>query len=284
MKLRPSRRQVLAGMLGAIAGGGAAHATTRGRDHFEQTQTDLWLPGIDDAHDGLRIGQLSDVHVGLSTPESRIRAAVERLNEAKPDLVFLTGDYVTHSERPVPQVPLALGGICAPVFVVLGNHDHWVNAPALREGFERLGYTVLQNAHTVTRARGRSLTVLGVDDGRSGHDDVAQTFRGARPDGTRLVLTHAPPTADKLPPDGNLACFSGHTHGGQVAVPKVTEAVMRRAGQPYVAGLYRTSGNNLLYVNRGLGFGRGGFAFRVRSDPELSWFTLRKKAPGGQES
>ncbi len=245
----------------------------RWRDHFALNEYVLHVPGLNPTHEGLRVAQLSDIHVGQATSDLRIRRAVEAVNASAPDLVFLTGDYVTHSPRPLPRVREVLAGLRGPVFVVLGNHDHWVNAPYLREGFERLGYTVLQNEHRVVHVRGAPATVLGVDDGRTGRDDVEATFRGAPTSGTRLVLAHTPPTVEKLQPYAGLVQFSGHTHGGQFVVRGLTEALFRRAGQPYINGHYTVRGNQL-YVNQGLGFGFGGPYLRRGTEPEVAFFTL----------
>ncbi|OJT17130.1 metallophosphatase [Archangium sp. Cb G35] len=249
-------------------------ARLRWRDHFTLSENVLHVPGMHREHDGLRIAHLSDIHVGQATSAVRIRRAVAEVNARTPDLVFLTGDYVTHSPKPLPRVIELLAGFTSPVFVVLGNHDHWVDAHYLRTGFERLGYTVLQNEHRVVPMRGAPVTVLGIDDGRTHRDDVETTFRGAPESGTRLVLTHAPPTVDKLPPNGNLVQFSGHTHGGQFVVRGLTEAIFRRAGQPYIQGHYHVRGNQL-YVNMGLGFGFGGPYLRRGTYPEVAFFTLR---------
>lgn len=246
----------------------------RWRDRFSVTDTTLCVPGLSPQHDGLRVAQLSDVHVGQATSALRIRRAVEAVNRARPDLVFLTGDYVTHSPRPLPRVAGLLEGLRAPTFVVLGNHDHEVDAPYLRDTFERLGYTVLQNAHALVRVRGALACVLGVDDQHSGHADVDATFDGAPSSGTRLVLAHTPPTIEHLPAHENLVQFSGHTHGGQFVVRGLTERIFRRYGQPYIRGHYTVRGNQL-YVNRGLGFGFGGAYLRRGSEPELAFFTLR---------
>jgi hypothetical protein len=247
------------------------------RDLFTLTENVLHIPGLPAEHDGLRVAQLSDVHVGQATSSVRIRRAVEAVNAAAPDLVFLTGDYVTHSPKPLPRVPELLSGLRGPVYVVLGNHDHWVDAPYLRRGFERIGYTVLQNEHRVVHLRGAPLTVLGIDDGLTGRDDVEATFRGAPTSGTRLVLAHTPPTIEKLPAHAGVVQFSGHTHGGQFIVRGLTEAIFRRAGQPYIRGHYTVNGNQL-YVNRGLGFGFGGPYLRRGSEPEVAFFTLRPAA------
>jgi len=252
-------------------------ARLRWRDHFMLSENVLHVPGLHSAHDGLRIAHLSDIHVGQATSAVRIRRAVAEVNAQNPDFVFLTGDYVTHSPKPLPRVIEQLAGFNSPVFVVLGNHDHWVNGPYIREGFERLGYTVLQNEHRQVHVKGAPVTVLGIDDGRTGRDDVKTTFRGAPESGTRLVLTHAPPTVEKLPAHAGLVQFSGHTHGGQFVVRGLTEAIFRRAGQPYISGHYRVNGNQL-YVNRGLGFGFGGPYLRRGAEPEVAFFTLRREA------
>jgi predicted MPP superfamily phosphohydrolase len=249
----------------------------RWRDHFALNEYELHVPGLHPNHDGLRVAQLSDIHVGQATSDIRIRRAVMAVNASSPDLVFLTGDYVTHSPKPLPRVREVLSGLTGPVFVVMGNHDHWVNVAYLREGFERLGYTVLQNEHRVVHVRGAAATVLGVDDGRTGRDDVAATFRDAPTSGTRLVLAHTPPTVEKLPPHQGLVQFSGHTHGGQFWLGGLTEALFRRAGQPYIRGHYHVRGNQL-YVNQGLGFGFGGPYLRRGTEPEVAFFTLRATA------
>ena len=120
-------------------------------------------------------------------------------------------------------------------------------------------------------------TVVGVDDSTTKHDDVHKAFQGAHK-GSRLVLTHTPSAAKKLPVDEDLLCLSGHTHGGQWEVPQLTEGIFKRIGQPYYRGYYRLRGNQL-YVNRGLGYGKGTRLPRLNSDPELSVLTLRRVEP-----
>jgi predicted MPP superfamily phosphohydrolase len=274
-----TRRTFLSALASTATGATAAEAAPRRyspKERFEITRTELFVEGLDPSHDGLVIAQISDVHVGRNTPDGRVIVAVRELNAAKPDLAVLTGDYVTTRSDPFDRVPLLLKNIAAPTFAVLGNHDHYADAKRLRRDLENVGYTVLQNEHTVTRIRGAPFTVLGVDDERTGHEDVPQTFKGAPTEGSRLVLAHTPPTANRLPAWANLVCLSGHTHGGHFMIPRVTEGIFKRAGQPYIRGLYKVRGNQL-YVNRGLGFGAGGPILRMNSDPELSLITLRRQ-------
>ena len=270
-----SRRGMLAAVMSAVMLPKAARAERRlaANEHFEITHPELFIPGLNPAHDGLKIGQLSDIHIGRGSPDGRVIAAVRILNDENPDLVMLTGDYVTTKRDPYDRVPDLLRGIEAPVYAVMGNHDHYTDAPLLRKKLEGIGYTVLQNEHSVLRIKGSDFTVLGVDDCTTHHDDVELTFKG-KPKGSRLVLAHTPTGANKLPPWEGLLCLSGHTHGGQVHVPRLTEGLFSRAGQPYIRGHYAVRGNQL-YVNRGLGFGRGTALPRVDSEPELTIFTLR---------
>ncbi|MBK7857418.1 MAG: metallophosphoesterase [Archangiaceae bacterium] len=259
----------------------AARAATKpGTDFFEVSRTEVFIRGLDPAHDGLTVGQLSDIHVGAATPDERIVAAVSAMNDAKPDIAVLTGDYVTTSRDPRSKVGELLGKLTVQSFAVLGNHDHWTHSGEVGTALEKQGIAVLRNQNTTVRVKGADLTVLGVDDTTTKSDDVGQTFKGARTRGSRLVLTHTPTGVRKLPPWSDLLCLSGHTHGGQIHVAGLTEAFFRRFGQPYLRGHYEVNGNQL-YVNRGLGFGRGGRHPRVDSEPELAMLVLRRAPEDG---
>ena len=273
-----SRRTVMSAMVGTalIPAGARACATATQRASFELEHREIFLRGLDPAHDGLRIAQLSDIHVGRRTPDGRVLAAVAAVNALAPDLVMMTGDFVTTNADPREKISELLSGIVAPTFSVLGNHDHWTNAAEVKTQLHRIGSTVLQNQHTTFRINGSDFTVLGMDDSTTRNDRVADTFRGAPTAGSRLVLTHTPTGADQLPENDDLFCLSGHTHGGQMHVPRVTEFFFKSFGRmPYLRGHYAVRGNQL-YVNRGLGFGRGTAAPRIDSEPEVTLITLRR--------
>ncbi|PTL83617.1 metallophosphoesterase [Vitiosangium sp. GDMCC 1.1324] len=269
-----SRRELLAGGAATtlLFHPGRALASGPG---FQVEQVELEVPTLEPEHDGLRVAQLSDIHTGRLTPDGRVIGAVRQVNALAPDVVLLTGDYVTWRCDAPERMAELLKGITAPTVAVLGNHDHWTHPERIQRGLEGCGYAVLRNHNTTLTLRGRPVTFLGVDDGNSRHDDVLATWRGAPASGTRLVLTHTPSTFRKLEPNMGLACFSGHTHGGQWVVPGLTKAALGIAGERYMRGEYRDRGN-VLYVNRGLGSGRGGILPRLGSEPELTLFTLRR--------
>jgi uncharacterized protein len=272
------RRSVLHAVAGSFAAAASARAESKRNPTdlgaaFELTHHEVRLASLLPEHDGLRIAQLSDIHIGRDVPDERVIAAVDAVNEAKPDLVVLTGDYVTHHNDPIEHVPVLLKRLRGTVVSVLGNHDHWTNPIQVSREMRSVGFHVLQNQHTVLRLRDKPFSVIGIDDAVSKHEDIHQSFRGVQA-GSSLVLAHAPSTFDRLPSGAGLLCLSGHTHGGQWYIEGLSEALFARAGQPYIRG-HHQRGNNQLYVNRGLGFGHHTRLPRVNSDPEVVLITLR---------
>ena len=128
----------------------------------------------------LRIAHLTDQHVGRITPFEVQMAAVEMTNAESPDVVFLTGDFVCHSQLYLDQLTEIMRAFKAPVLAVLGNHDHWSGADEVRRALERGGVEVLQNRHTVLTLRDQRLQVVGLDDAYTGHASRAEAVKGLR--------------------------------------------------------------------------------------------------------
>lgn len=273
-----TRRAFLRGLSAATLAPFAARAERKllASEFFEVEEIEVGLTSLDPAHDGLRIAQLSDLHIGHGVPDGRIINAVRAVNALQPDLVVMTGDYVTTKKDPLWRVPEFLEPLNAPRVAVFGNHDYWSGPVELHDGLERIGVSVLQNENTAVRLKGVDFNVIGVDDSTTKHDDVPRAFKGAGK-GSRLVLTHTPSCAKKLPEDEDVLCLSGHTHGGQWNVPQLTRGVFKSVGQPWFRGAYQVRGNQL-YVNRGLGFGKGTRLPRINSQPEVTLITLRHLA------
>lgn len=267
-----SRRRLLTTAV-AFAAVGAARRADACPSRLVVEQRAFTVDGLHPAHHGLRVAQLSDLHVGPGTPRALVREAVAAVNAAQPDLVVLTGDYLVLARSGVGRMREELFGLQAPTVATLGNHDHWVDPAGARRALEGHGYAVLQNASTTLTLRGEPFTVVGVDDLATGHADVPRAFAGARA-GSRLVLAHVPRTAQALAARAEpMLVLSGHTHGGQLRVPLLTDALLRGlGGERWVRGAYRV-GAVQLYVNRGLG--TSGVPLRVGSPPELTLATLR---------
>ncbi len=248
------------------------------------TSTELRVSGLDPRHEGLRIAHLSDIHVGRSTPRAHVRAAIELANAARPDVIVMTGDYVCWSRHEIPMAEEQLAGLAARrVICVLGNHDYFTSGRGVSEALTRNGYEVLRNQHTVVEVDGAPLTFVGIDDPITRHDDADAAFAGVGTDGTRVVLTHYPGRhgADidacgaQLAARGGDVVLCGHTHGGQINVPRLTHAIMDRVGLRYRRGHYELGARARLYVTPGVGFSGPRVRVGKGTAAEVAVHTLR---------
>ena len=208
------------------------------------------------ALDRLRVVQLSDIHNGPFTGPGQIERAVEEANRLDPDIVALTGDYVSHEREyaaPCAEILGRLRARCG-VFAVLGNHDHWVDAPLITDLFRAEGITVLVNEGMRFEhpdRPGANFWLAGVDDTMTGQEDLPLALAGSRADEMKLVLAHNPLVLRRAAREGVDLVLAGHTHGGQVTWRSETS----RSGRPrrrLLRGLGR-QGDTQIYVSRGLG-------------------------------
>lgn len=235
----------------------------------------------------LRVVQLSDLHVGLVTPQAVQLAAVALTNAQAPDLVVLTGDYIARSLRHLDTLEALLADIEAPMIAVLGNHDHWHGAEEVRRTLRRAGVQVLDNAWTLVELDGRRLQVVGLDDDATGHADPRAATRGLRADLPTLGLSHIGELADELWDRGVSLVLSGHTHAGHVMLEEAQHLTLPGLmGHRYVHGLYgcrlgeRAPG--ALYVSAGIGASVFGLRLGERARREIPVFELGL-APGSFE-
>jgi predicted MPP superfamily phosphohydrolase len=253
---------------GSLAMLGGVLATRR---HPRLVTRELVVDGLPPELDGYRIGQISDIHCGSYTPPARVARWVDRLNATRPDLIAVTGDLISSGDHHVEAVAGALGGLSARdgVFACMGNHDYFTDAD-VAAALERRGITVLRN-RGVTLPH---LHVAGVDDTWSRRDDVQAALAG-RPDGVfTLLLAHDPNLFPQAVEAGVDLTLSGHTHGGQLAVPWLNRRLsLARVITPFAAGLYRI-GRSLLYVN--VGAGTTGPPVRLGARAELTLLVLKK--------
>lgn len=241
---------------------------------------DVPVPGLDPRHDGVTIAHLSDIHVGRLTPAAHVRAAIELANQAAPDVVALTGDYVCWKKHEIELVREQLGGLRATrVAATLGNHDYFTGARGVTHALEGHGYDVMKNRHSTVAVRGAPLVLVGIDDPVTRHHDVDAAFagvpaKGGEAGGTTIALCHDPELAPALVERGARLVLSGHMHGGQIYVRGVTDRIIARMGRRYRRGFYPIDDGHL-YVTPGVGF--SGVTVRVGEGTasEVALFTLR---------
>jgi uncharacterized protein len=235
----------------------------------------LFHPALPRPFEGLRIAQVADVHAGVFMPPERIERVRLLVEGLEPDLVVFTGDQLDRRDIDAEIFVHGFASVSAPLGVwgILGNHDHAAGADLAIGAMEAVGITPLVNQTTLIERGGAKMLLAGVDDldaiGRPGPD--FSILDAAHAD-IRVLLCHQPNGWH----DGRLAgadiTLSGHTHGGQIALP--TRGVnVARLGTPYIAGPYR-HGRALLYVSRGVGV--GAVPLRIGSPPEVDLITLRR--------
>ncbi len=257
------------GMLSLAVGADAVLGRPRVRRRVVRVE------GLAPELDGYRIGQLSDVHCGPNVPERKVSSWVSRLNALDLDLVTVTGDLITHGSSHVEAVARALGGLRAKdgAFACMGNHDYFTDGEHLARELERRGLIVLRNRGVVLERGKARLYVAGVDDTWTSRDDLGRAL-AKRPEGVPTVLlAHDPDLFPQARERDVELTLSGHTHGGQLAVPGVRRLSLARFITRWTAGLYR-QGRSWLYVNRGAG--TTGPPARLGAPPELAVITLRR--------
>lgn len=272
--------------LGAVGVGGAAGLYSwKGEPGWlEITAQSVRLPRLHPAFAGYRIVQLSDIHADESwMNKERLEAIVALTNEQQPDMVVITGDFVTKARPRALEALEALQELKARdgVFGVLGNHDYWSDSQVVRTTLEKVGVQELyDSAHTLTRGDAM-LHLVGLDDlwpesdlllPVSVHADRLQTILETVPqEGAIVLLVHEPDFADVAAATSRIGLqLSGHSHGGQVRIPLLGSPVVPPLGEKYVAGLY-TVGPMLHYTHRGLGMVSPQVRFNCR--PEIAVFT-----------
>ncbi len=272
------------GLTCGFAAAGLAYATTVEATTLITETHDFVLPRLGQEFDGLRVVQISDLHFRPYTGEKEIAAAVQAVNDARPDVIVLTGDFVTstwifhlgqRTAEGIEECCEILKGLKASlgVYAVLGNHDWGTDPDRIADALTAAGIKVLRN-EAVCLERGNSrLWIAGTDCAFFNHADMDRTLSPIKDDDAVLLLAHEPDFADyaaKFPVDLQL---SGHSHGGQIIAPVIGPPHLPRMGKKYVRGRYQV-GRMHLYTNRGIG--AVGLPMRYQAPPEVT--VLRLKA------
>jgi predicted MPP superfamily phosphohydrolase len=267
----------------ALSGLGlAAYSGTHGRHEFEIVPRTFAIRNLPDAFVGFRLVQISDIHLEEFTEAWFLEEIVRQVNALQPELVLLTGDFVSRGPRPLPFAWHA-AGICAEVltgirapqrFAILGNHDAGVGASHVTDPLQAHGTPFLIDSFVPIERGSDRIWLCGSDDAGIDHPDLSRAIP-ADPRAPVLFLCHEPDYADKvvLHPRYPLVdlMLSGHSHGGQIRLPRLGPLILPPMGQKYPEGHYQL-GHMQLYVNRGIG--TVGLPLRLNCPAEITHITL----------
>lgn len=299
-KITRSEFLMKTGMIAATAApvGTLGFGILNGAYDYHVRQVDLYLPNLPKAFDGIRLGQISDIHSGSFYNKKAVTHGVEMLLNQKPDFIFFTGDLVNARTKEMYEYQDIFAKIKAPlgVFSCTGNHDYgdyanWPSAAAKRKNFEdlivthkNLGWDLLMNENRRLKVGGEEIGILGIENWgalsrfpKYGKMELAVKNTDDLP--VKLLLSHDPShwRAEVLPKYPQIdAVFAGHTHGMQFGIrTQHFQWSPIKFVYPEWAGLYREN-NQQIYVNVGYGF--LGYPGRVGILPEITIFTLRAAA------
>jgi uncharacterized protein len=277
---RTSRGKVAAAtaLLGA---GGLIYARELETRRVEVKHVMLTLPRLAPEFDGYRLVQIGDLHLDDWTKPERLRGITQKVNEQRPDLVIITGDFASYSAEQLDTRRLidALRALRARdgCVAILGNHDYLTDVKLVRRCIREGGVTELINDFRTLKRGDAALHVAGIDDVMEGRSRLDLVLEKLPESGAAILLAHEPDFADVSAATGHFDLqLSGHSHGGQIGVPLLRRLVLPPFSQRYINGLYEVGGM-ILYTNRGLGFVHLRLRFLCR--PEITVFTLR--ANGG---
>jgi predicted MPP superfamily phosphohydrolase len=287
------RRQFLqqsAGMAAAAPFVLSGYGVAAGRRRFDIDRFAVPVDGLSSALSGFTVVQLTDIHVGPFMTAEELAMFVEAANRLEPDLIALTGDFIAGSPMEVAPCVETLAGLKARygVFACIGNHE--INAKAddiLSHGLEGNGVCVLRN-HSVALGVGNTrLSILGIDDLRSGRPNFKRAVAATHTEGgeAKILLSHRPEIFPQAARAGIDLVLSGHYHGGQIKLGRHPESLsvarfltpyaegffqLPRAASPQVADKRRST----LFVGRGVGI--SGLPVRINCTPQIAHLTLKK--------
>lgn len=266
--------------LALLAAGGAGWSYLFEPGWVQVENVTVNLPRLAPNFHGTRIAQISDIHMGGWMNAARLQHAADLLLAQKPDLLLLTGDFLighgfnSDSEQHLQDLLDILAPLAKsiPSFAVLGNHDYWTNADAVREMLKQSGITDLTNSVFTLSNGNQHLHLCGVDDIWEGDVRLDELVSRLPNEGSAILLAHEPDFADTSAATGRFDLqVSGHSHGGQVVIPFYGPPVLPYLGRKYPSGLYRI-GEMLQYTNRGLGMINP--PVRFNCPPEITVFNI----------
>jgi hypothetical protein len=278
---RFTRRNFLIGT-GVTAAGLALYSGEIARHELDIVNRPISITNLPASFHGYRIVQLSDIHLDEYTEPFFLERIVHKVNTLTPDLVLVTGDFITHGSltfiaggHAIRRCAEILTTITAPLrYGCLGNHDVSFDPATVVKVLGAHGTPVLVNQYLPIERKGDRLWLCAVDDPGTSHPNLDLALP-EKPDGPVILLAHEPDYADDVVahPRGPLVdlMLSGHSHGGQIRLPFLGPLILPPMAEKYPEGHYRFN-RMQLYVNRGIG--TVGLPLRLNCPPEITLITL----------
>jgi predicted MPP superfamily phosphohydrolase len=275
----PGRRRVIRTAGSALFAGPAlalGFGAVVERTRIRAVEADLVVDGLPPDLDGLRLVQLTDIHMGPFLSEKDLARAVDMANEFQAHLALVTGDFITDSDDPLHACLAQLARLRASggIYGCLGNHEGYSGLmERTTEWGRQLGIGILRRESRLLRVGDATLNLSGVDYQTMGGPYLVKSENLVRPGSFNILLSHNPAVLPTAASQGCDAVLAGHTHGGQLTVEIPGQPLtVTRLYTPYVRGVYRV-GKCVLYVSSGIG--TVGVPVRVGAPPEVSLLRLR---------
>jgi predicted MPP superfamily phosphohydrolase len=245
---------------------------------FDITTHEVFVPHLEPAFEGYRLVHVSDIHMGHWITSERLAGVVTLVNAQAPDLVAITGDFVSYVLDEVAVDLVAGLRQLAPqdaTVAVLGNHDHWLGAAAVRRLLQASDIIDLSNDVYTLQRQGAMLHIAGVDDVLVGADHLPGVLAKLPGLGTAVLLAHEPDFADVSAASGRFSLqLSGHSHGSQIVLPVRGPLIRGPHFRKYPIGRYEVA-DMTLYTTRGVGTHT--MRLRINCPPEITVITLHRR-------
>ncbi|HZT28270.1 MAG TPA: metallophosphoesterase [Bryobacteraceae bacterium] len=278
----PARRQLMHAAGGALVASPflvVGYGALVQRTDFHVLERDIAIPGLPKDLAGLRLLQISDIHLSAFLSESEFARVIDAANQTRCHLALVTGDLISSAGDPLDAClrQLARLRVDGGIFGCMGNHERYarVEEYAAEHG-ARLGIRFLRQEAAALRFGGSILNLAGVDYQRSSHrrEYLQGAERLLAPGALNVLLSHNPDVFPVAARKGYNLMLSGHTHGGQVTVEILDQSINpARFWTPFVYGPY-AEGAARAYVTRGIG--TIGIPVRLGAPPEITVLRLRK--------
>jgi hypothetical protein len=245
-------------------------------EDFHLEYIEVNVPDLDPVFENYRIINISDIHLGQWITPKHLKGLIGLVNKQNPDMVVLTGDFVSYIFEDVASELLESLKELKPKdlsIATLGNHDHWVGADKIRDVLRKSGVVDVSNDVCTLRRGNAKLHIAGVDSVMLDKHRLDIVMEKLQEDGPAILLAHEPDFADISSNTGRFSLqISGHSHGGQFIIPGLGTIVRGRHFLKYPHGKYQVN-DMVQYTSRGVG--TNVFWFRINCDPEITVFTLK---------